>query len=142
MSRTYLPRAVRERIWAAAKGRCGYCLSREIVSGLPLQIEHIVPLGRGGTTVEDNLWLACGSCNAHKGTRIFGVDPLTGAGVRLFDPRRQIWVEHFAWTAGGTVIEGISPTGRATTVTLHLNRELLVDARRVWAAAGWHPPRD
>jgi hypothetical protein len=142
MSRAYLPRAIRERIWSAAKGRCGYCLSQEAVSGLPLQIEHIVPLARGGKTIEENLWLACGSCNAHKGTRVFGVDPQTSDRVRLFDPRRQVWSEHFTWAAGATVIEGVTPTGRATVAALQLNRPLVVDARRVWVAAGWHPPAD
>jgi hypothetical protein len=142
MTRTYIPRAIRERVWAQAKGRCGYCLSREIVTGLPLEIEHIIPQARGGTTNEDNLWLACGQCNNRKGKRLFGIDPVTGARVRLFDPRRQVWSDHFAWTAGGILIEGMTATGRATVFALHLNRSLLVDARRAWVAAGWHPPPD
>jgi HNH endonuclease len=142
MTRTYVPRAIRERVWVQAKGRCGYCLSQEVVTGLPLEIEHIIPQARDGATVEDNLWLACGQCNNHKDKRLFGTDPVTGTRVRLFDPRRQVWSEHFAWTAGDTLNEGTTATRRATVVALHLNRSLLVDARRVWVAAGWHPPPD
>jgi hypothetical protein len=142
MSRTYVPRAVRERIWAQAKGRCGYCLSQEVVTGLPLEVEHIIPGARGRATVVENLWLACGQCNLRKGKRIAGVDPHTGERAPLFDPRRQVWSEHFAWTTGATVIQGITPVGRATVATLRLNRPLLVGARRVWVAAGWHPPAD
>jgi hypothetical protein len=60
--------------------------------------------------------------------------------VRLFDPRRQSWPEHFRWVAGGTLIEGVTPTGRATVATLQLNRSVLVSARRNWVDVGWHPP--
>jgi hypothetical protein len=142
MTRAYVPRAIRERIRARAKGRCGYCLSQEVLSGQPLEIEHISPQAHGGATVEENLWLACGQCNLHKRERIAGVDPQTGDLVRLFDPRRQVWDEHFVWAAGATLIEGITATGRATVVALQLNRPLLVSARRIWVEAGWHPPRE
>jgi len=47
---------------------------------------------------EDNLWLACSLCNSHKGERVTSLDPVTGDIVRLFDPRRQVWQAHFAWT--------------------------------------------
>jgi hypothetical protein len=142
MRRAYIPRALRERIWAQAKGQCGYCRTQEVVSGVALQVEHITPQARGGSTVEDNLWLACGQCNLHKRPRILGLDPQTGDRVQLFDPRRQAWTEHFAWTAGTTLIEGKTPIGRATVAMLQLNRTLLVEARRVWIAAGSHPPPD
>lgn len=37
---------------------------------------------------------------------------------------------------------GLTPTGRATVVALHLNRATLVRARQAWSHVGWHPPRD
>src|SRR5215207_8867722 len=111
MTKSYVPRHVRERVRAQAGGRCGYCLSQEAVTGQPLEIEHIVPESRGGATVEENLWLACGQCNLHKGERIVGVDPQTGRRARLFDPRPQRWSEHFAWAAEATLIEGVTATG-------------------------------
>ncbi len=142
MTRTYIPRAVRERVRAQARNRCGYCLSQEAVTGQPLEIEHIVPEARGGTSAEMNLWLACGQCNLRKGERIVGVDPQTGTRAPLFDPRRQRWAEHFVWADGASVIVGVTATGRATMDTPDLNRQILVDARRIWVAAGWHPPVD
>jgi hypothetical protein len=36
----------------------------------------------------------------------------------------------------------ITPVGRATVVALRLNNEYVVPSRRVWGAAGWHPPAD
>jgi hypothetical protein len=142
VTRTYIPRSLRERVRAQARGRCGYCLSRELISGQPLTIEHIVPQARGGLTVENNLWLSCAQCNDHKGKRITAVDPQTRQRVPLFDPRHQSWLEHFVWVDGGTLIEGRTPTGRATVVALQLNRQVLVDARRIWVAVGLHPPDD
>ncbi|MBI3913342.1 MAG: hypothetical protein HY327_04045 [Chloroflexi bacterium] len=37
---------------------------------------------------------------------------------------------------------GRSACGRATVAALHLNNVILVEARRLWAKAGWHPPED
>jgi hypothetical protein len=50
--------------------------------------------------------------------------------------------DHFAWGPDGTEIIGQTPVGRATVVTLRLNNECVVPSRRVWVAAGWHPPAD
>ena len=142
MTRTYVPRALRRRIIAAAGGRCGYCLTQEAIPGLPLGLEHVIPQSRGGATTEDNLWLSCAKCNMRKNDRLVARDPATSDGVPLFDPSRQRWTEHFAWTEGATIIVGLTATGRATVRALDLNRWLLVEARRIWVAAGRHPPAD
>ena len=142
MSEGYIPKALRERVARQARYRCGYCLSAEAVVGAPMEIDHIIPQSLGGPTEEDNLWLACSLCNDHKADRIAALDPLTGEITRLFDPRRQIWREHFAWTAEGERIVGLTSTGRATVVALNLNRPSLVKARQAWVAVGWHPPKD
>lgn len=142
MSRSYVPKALREQLKADARGRCGYCLTSVRIIGVPMQIEHIIPESLGGPTVRENLWLACSMCNNHKGNRIAAVDPVTRAVVRLFDPRRQRWAEHLGWSPEGDVILGKTMTGRATVVGLRLNRAELVAARREWVIAGWHPPKD
>ena len=142
MSQAHMPKALRERVAAQARYRCGYCLSTESVVGTPMEIDHIIPQSLGGPTEEDNLWLACSLCNDHKGNRIAALDPLTGEIVRLFNPRRQAWHEHFAWTAEGDRIVGLTAIGRATGAALNLNRLSLVKARQAWVAVGWHPPKD
>jgi hypothetical protein len=58
----------------------------------------------------------------------------------LFHPRQQRWSDHFTRNEGATLIIGLSPTGRATVASLHLNRPELVNLRRILAAAGEHPP--
>ena len=65
---------------------------------MPMHIEHILPLAAGGSSADDNLWLACPLCNGYKGTQTHFVDPESGQQVALFHPRRQIWGEHFLWS--------------------------------------------
>lgn len=138
----HIPKGLRERVAAQAQHRCGYCLTSETIVGAPMEIDHIIPRSLGGLTAEENLWLACPLCNEHKGIRTVALDPLTGEMVPLFNPRRQIWGEHFAWTATGDRIIGLTAIGRATVIALHLNRSSLVKARQGWVAVGWHPPKD
>jgi hypothetical protein len=139
MSDAYIPKALREKVTAPAQHRCRYCLTAESIVGTPMEIDHLIPQSLGGLTEEANLWLACSLCNDHKGDRIAALDPLTDEIVRLFDPRHQVWQEHFAWTADGSRINGQTPIGRATVVALSLNRPSLVKARQAWVAVGWHP---
>ena len=68
MSRPYISAEIRRRVAEAARHRCGYCQTQQIVVGIPLHIEHIIPLAANGTSDESNLWLACSVCNNYKGT--------------------------------------------------------------------------
>jgi hypothetical protein len=137
-----LSAAVRARVRAEARNRCGYCQSSQrYVLGM-LEIDHIIPKGRGGSDEEANLWLACRMCNSFKGTQVAARDPLHGRRVRLFNPRRQRWSRHFHWSEDGTRILGRTSCGRATVMALQLNHVIAVMVRREWVAAGWHPPRD
>lgn len=142
MSKSYIPKALREHIAAQAKYRCGYCLTAEDISGMPMEIDHLMPESLYGPTEEDNLWLACSQCNKHKSHRITAIDSQTDEMVLLFNPRAQDWNEHFAWTEDGEQIIGLTAIGRATVGALNLNRPTLVKARRRWVEAGWHPPKD
>jgi hypothetical protein len=56
-----------------------------------LEKEHILPLTKGGSDDETNVWLACPLCNSHKNDKAEAVDPLTGAAVTLFNPCTQSW---------------------------------------------------
>lgn len=140
MSSAYVPRALRQRVAEQARYRCGYCLSQEVVVGASMEMEHLFPRSLGGVTEEDNLWLACSACNEYKAVRTAAEDPESGLIVRLFNPRHQSWHDHFEWIDGGVFILGKTAIGRATLIALRLNRPSLVEARRIWIPAGWHPP--
>jgi hypothetical protein len=131
---------LRQRIAEQARYRCGYCLTQEVVSGIPLTLEHIIPKAKGGQDTEENLWLSCRLCNEAKGVLTEALDPETETIVSLFNPRMQIWAEHFAWNKDRTSIIGQTPTGRATAIALSLNSEFRIRARAIWVEAGWHPP--
>ena len=107
---------------------------------MPLHLEHIIPLAKGGTSVEENLWMACALCNGHKATKTEGLDAESDDVVSLFNPRTQKWADHFQWVENGLLIDGRTPVGRVTVDALHLNNQHLTRARRRWILAGWHPP--
>lgn len=58
-----------QRQYAAQKGRCYYaaCGHSKLVK---YEIDHIIPLSRGGTNWPDNLVLTCPSCNKTKNARL------------------------------------------------------------------------
>ena len=72
-----------------AGNRCGYCLTRQEYVPWPLEIEHIIPIARGGGNERKNLWVACRSCNSYTGAQVEGIDPFSGNRVSLFNPRQQ-----------------------------------------------------
>lgn len=111
MSRTFVADALRRRVAEAARSRCGYCLTSQRIIGPLLEIEHIIPEARGGTSEEDNLFMACPACNGRKGNRTAAIDPDTGVMTAFFNPRTQDWSEHFEWTEGGAMIRGKTGEG-------------------------------
>lgn len=141
MNGNRIPPELRERVRQQAGERCGYCLSRQEYVWGTLEVEHIVPLSAGGVDAEENLWLACRPCNSHKSSQTEATDPDTGHRVLLFNPRTQVWREHFAWSEDGVQIIGLNAIGRATVVALRLNDTRLVAIRRRWVEVGWHPPK-
>jgi hypothetical protein len=99
----------------------------------------------GGADVPENLALACHRCNSRRYNFTTGIDPVTQAAVALFNPRQQVWSEHFCWSVDGLEIIGITLIGRATCDRLDLNDTQHDDgairrARRLWMQGGWHPP--
>lgn len=130
----------RQKIRQQANNRCGYCQTHQDHIPWVLEIEHLVPVAKGGSDEEENLWLACHSCNIFKGAKTEATDPLTGMQVPLFNPRFQEWRSHFRWGMDGAFIEGLTACGRATVIALNLNNLVAVTVRRNWILAGWHPP--
>lgn len=142
MTRTYIPRSLRQRVVVEFRNRCAYCHTPTAVTGARLVIDHIIPEATGGQTVWENLCLACHSCNEFKGAQIEAHDPLTDERVPLFHPRQQQWRGHFCWSKDGSEIIGLTPVGRATVVALNMNHLAIMEARRRWARVGWHPSQE
>ena len=60
-----IPDAMRSQVWRRDGGQCVKCGRKE-----NLQLDHIIPVKKGGATTVNNLQLLCRSCNLAKGTKI------------------------------------------------------------------------
>jgi hypothetical protein len=122
-----------------AQHRCEYCLAPEAIFNLPFEVEHILPVSKGGANAESNLALACRSCNLRKSDRITGIDPETEATAPLFHPRQDDWNTHFQVNRQSGKILGQTPTGRVTVTLLALNSPLQLSARLLWMSLKMFP---
>lgn len=129
-----LPVSLRQLVAERAGYRCEYCLLHQTVSLHRHEPDHIVPRQHEGETHEGNLALACLRCNRYKGPNVGSFDPLTGALVPLFNPRKQRWEDHFRWD--GATIQALSPEGRVTVKLLRLNDTDRLSERQRLMAVG------
>ena len=139
MPRVHIPASLRRFVIERAQGCCEYCLLPDADAEYPHEIDHVIAVKHGGKTVGDNLALACLKCNRNKGSDVSAIDPIDEVLVPLFNPRTQIWVEHFSLV--GPLLIGKSRSGRATVNFLRLNSELRVERRQALIEAGLYPPR-
>ena len=111
---------IRSFVRRRAELRCEYCHLPEAVAELRFQVDHVVAEKHSGPTHESNLAWACFRCNTHKGPNLAGVDEKTGAMTRLFNPRSDVWEEHFRWA--GAKLTGRTAIGRTSIQVLCINR--------------------
>ena len=123
MTKTYIPVALKQAVIERALEHCEYCLSPSAYSPEIFELEHVQPVAAGGKTEFSNLAFACPACNRYKSDRQFVADLDTGEIVPLFDPRTQIWREHFQWSTDLLMVEGLTQIGRSTVFALNMNRK-------------------
>jgi hypothetical protein len=122
-----------------AAGRCEYCRMHQALQGATFHVEHILPSARGGVTVPENLAWAWPGCNLRKSDRTESFDPDTGSLAPLFNPRTQVWLEHFQFM--DRQIIGLTPTGRGTVALLDLNHPRRLLVRQAEEVFGLFPSR-
>jgi hypothetical protein len=105
---------------------------------MPHQVDHILAKKHFGPLTLDNTCLACARCNGAKGTNVAAYDPITAALVPLFDPRQDVWDDHFFWISA--ILEGKTPIGRTTIQVLNINALERVELREHLIEAGLFPP--
>ena len=111
----------RQFIRKRANKHCEYCKRSDAIVGRELEIDHVKPEASGGTDDLANLAYACHDCNQIKSDREKCPDPLTKQSTAFFNPRTQIWKEHFEWSDDKTILIGLTAEGRATISCLQLN---------------------
>jgi len=127
--------ALRSFVIERAHHRCEYCRMRQDHQPLArFHIEHIIARQHGGSDSPDNLALACHRYNLHKGPNLGGLDPETQELTRLFHPRQDRWIEHFALHDARII--GLTPVGRTTAVLLQMNIAERIELRGEMLAAG------
>jgi len=128
-----------QQVWERAKHCCEYCLFPAEFAETPFQIDHIIAEKHRGRTESDNLALSCFYCNSYKGPCISGVDDETDEVTRLFNPRGDLWSDHFQWN--GATLVAKTAIGRATIATLRINEPDLVRKREALIDEGVFPPK-
>ena len=130
VSAAFVSAALRRSVIERAQGKCEYCQLHQDFSIYTHEIDHVIATKHGGRSIFENLALSCLSCNRHKGSDLTSFDPLTLEVTRLFDPRSQIWSEHFELDRGR--IQGRSAIGRTTVTLLKFNTPTAVLNRQLW----------
>jgi len=80
-------------------------------------------------------------CNRNKGTDFASILPDTKEIIRLYDPRTDIWQNHFRFREGDPAyIEAITMVGIVTERMLGFNTPEQLEKRRVLVQIGTYPP--
>ena len=134
----YISEKIRKEVLQRAKKRCEYCLVLEVFLATTFHIEHIRSVKHGGSNDISNLAYACPHCNQNKGSDIATfVDDNSDEIIRLFNPRLDIWKEHFEHFEGQII--GISQIGTATSRLLDFNQVERIILRKELFYANLYP---
>jgi hypothetical protein len=133
----YVSKSLKEKIATRANFRCEYCLLMEAVSFFTFHIEHIKSVKHGGLSILINLAYCCPDCNYFKGTDLGTFLKGNLHLVRFFNPRIDLWEEHFELQNGS--IYGITEIGKATERILKFNDVERLIFRRQLTEFGLYP---
>lgn len=129
---SYVSPVLRRQVIARAGNCCEYCRQSQDYTPFSFHVEHIIAEKHGGGTVLDNLGLSCPDCNAYKGSDIGSIDwDGDGQLTPLYNPRTQLWEDHFKIDSNTAGLKALSPEGRVTISLLRLNSDEQIAARRL-----------
>jgi HNH endonuclease len=131
-----VPASLRRLVFDRAQACCEYCLLPEALTISAHQVDHVIAEKHGGATEEANLALSCSICNYAKGSDIASLDPETGEVIRLYNPRQDVWSDHFQVASDSGMIQPLTAVGRVTVRLLQFNRVERVAERKLWIRAG------
>lgn len=134
MSRA-IPENLRNEVAKRAEYCCEYCRIPENMMATVFHIDHIRSLKHGGKTELANLAFSCPHCNQNKGSDIATfIDEDDEETVRLFNPRKDFWEQHFE-VAFGEILPKTT-IGIATIKILELNQVERIILRKALIEAG------
>lgn len=133
MSTTYISVELRRQVVARADHLCEYCLIHVDDTFFGCEVDHIISEKHGGPTELGNLSYACLFCNRNKGSDVGSIVPPLESGVfsRFFNPRLDLWAEHFVLDPSDSVtIRSLTPIGEVTARIFAFNSEERLMERR------------
>src|SRR3989304_2246313 len=95
--------AKRQLVRDRAGKRCEYCRLPDAADEWPFHVDHIVARVHGGSDDPGNCCWSCTQCNLHKSSNFASIDPHSGERVDLFNPRIDVWREHFSVAGDGRI---------------------------------------
>jgi hypothetical protein len=134
---TDIPERIRAEIARRAGYCCEYCGVHEEDAGFAMQLDHVISRKHGGASTLENLAYCCRVCNRGKGPDVASFDHATGEVIRLFNPRHDLWREHFR--LDGAEIKALTKVGEATVWTLGLNARKRLQERAGLIRMGRYP---
>ena len=112
------------------------CLIAEADTFYGCEVDHIISLKHSGSLELDNLAYACTLCNRAKGSDIGSVST-AGEFTRFFNPRTDIWAEHFRLE--GALIRPLTAIGEVTPRILLFNDSARLHEREEMIRFGKYP---
>jgi hypothetical protein len=129
--------SIRRKVAIRAHYRCEYCRRPEMDSFIRYQSDHITSRKHGGKTVLENLAHTCPVCNNGKGTDLSTILTENSPLIRLFNPRKDDWFEHFEVEEGQILPK--TDIGAATIKLLKMNEVNRILERLDLIKAGLFP---
>ncbi len=127
---------LRQTIADRASLLCEYCLIAEADTFYGCEVDHIISLKHGGSSEPDNLAYACALCNRAKGSDVGSVSA-TGEFTRFFNPRTDLWAEHFRLDQ--SAIRPLTTIGEVTARILGFNDSARLHEREEMIRFGKYP---
>jgi HNH endonuclease len=129
---------IRRQVAERAECRREYCLISEQFLATVFHIDHIRSRKHGGKTILINLAYACPHCNQNKGSDIAAfIDNENESTIRFFNPRKDIWHEHFNINYGEILPKTL--IGKATVTILDFNQPERIMLRQALIDIGKYP---
>jgi hypothetical protein len=125
-----MDKVTRDQVIERAGDTCEFCrLPQSAQPFITFHVDHVIASQHREDDGLDNLCLSCQSCDLHKGTNLTTIDPESDELVRIFNPRMDIWGDHFRFE--DFVVVGLTDMGRATARLLAMNTPQRIELRKL-----------
>lgn len=80
-----------KRTYGKQGAKCFYCSCD--LSKIRINVEHVIPLSRGGLTNSNNMVISCAECNKQKGSKLIPKSEIKALHKNMAKAKKQRWIE-------------------------------------------------